>query len=124
YDFGNPSGSGVRLEFHLPQTVHGGDIALSEVEVVVVLREDVRHQEAVVDHRYRFLQPRDVQLLFAFITAGMQVLPESLKRVQKLSEWGDGNASDCPAAVKKKNQQQGNRKACKKLRKFHSERKI
>src|SRR5690349_5402083 len=100
--------------------MHGGDVTLGEIKVVVVFRKDMRDQEAVVFYRHGGFQTRYDELFFALVSGGLHVLPEAVIGIEKLAQRRNGNASDCPAAVHEKNQEKGNDQAGKKLRKFHS----
>src|SRR5690349_11696951 len=100
--------------------MHGGDVTLGEIKVVVIFREDMRDEQAVVFNRDRGLETGNDQLFFALVSGGFHVLPEAVKGIEKLTQRRNGNASDRPAAVHEKNQENRYDQAGKKLRKFHS----
>src|SRR5690606_12389960 len=85
-DFRNTSRRGMSLEFHLPEPVHGGDISLGQIEVIVILRKDMWNQKAVVDDGNRSFKAGDAELFFALVAGGLDVLPEAVKRIQELAQ--------------------------------------
>ena len=100
--------------------MHGCDITLRQVEIVIIRRENVWYEQAVVYDRDRLLKSRDPQLFFALISRGLDVLPEAMKRVQKFPQGSDGGAADTPSFVQEVHQEAGYGKARNKLGKIHS----
>ena len=64
------------LKLHLPQPVAGGQVALSKINIVVVLGEYVRHRLVIEQHRHGSFCTVEVNFL-AGIGFFFRVLPET-----------------------------------------------
>ena len=87
-----PAGGGMGLDFHLPEAVPCGDIALGEVQVMGVFGEDMGNPSPVIGDMHGVMQagqPQFFAMQGARSTAEpFGIGPETGEGVKEFSRWG------------------------------------
>ena len=84
-DFADPSGGGVGLQFHLPQPVGSGDVALRVVQIVAVGGKNVRHAVVVEHYGHFAAQAGQGEFPFGGGMARFGIGPETAERIEELA---------------------------------------
>ena len=76
----------MRLKLHLPQAVTCSYVALSQIQVFIVLSNDVGDEQTIIPDDNLCFEPGQVQG-FVRDFFGFSILPESPERVQEFTQW-------------------------------------
>ena len=94
------------------------DISLREKEVVFIFCKYVRHHQTV-EHNLDFCcQARNIKV-GDLVVFGFDILPESMKRIEKPAQWRHRLIVDHPAIIQEVDQRQRNSQAEQKFENAH-----